>query len=48
MGGYQLNFGKPIKIEKCVVLYPSKMTYFCCGEDNAFLIIEAAGFISVN
>lgn len=48
MGGYQLNFGKPIKTEKCVVLYPSKMTDFCCGQDNVFLIGEAAGFISAS
>ncbi|WP_409012274.1 hypothetical protein [Aeromonas salmonicida] len=38
MGGYQLNFGKPIKTEKCVVLYSSKMSDFCYGQDNAFLI----------
>lgn len=41
-------FGEAIKEEKCIVLCPSKWRDFVCGEDNAFLIGEAAGFISAS
>lgn len=40
------KFGKPIKTEACMVLRPSSFYDFCCGKNNAFLIGEAAGFIS--
>lgn len=39
-------FGPPLKTEACMVLRPSAMQDICCGKDNAFLIGEAAGFIS--
>lgn len=42
--GYNLR--NPIKREACVVLRPSRFRDFCCGENGAFLIGEAAGFIS--
>lgn len=45
---HEFAFGRPFKTEKCVVLYPSKMSDFCCGKDSAFLIGEAAGFISAS
>ncbi len=34
------------KTECCLVLRPSMLNDFCTGKDNAFLIGEAAGFIS--
>lgn len=40
------HFGEPIKTEACIVLRPSSFFDLCCGKDNAFLIGEAAGFIS--
>lgn len=33
---------------KCTVLFPSRWQDFICGKDNAFLIGEAAGFISAS
>jgi flavin-dependent dehydrogenase len=42
--GFQ--FGDPMKTEACMVLRPSSFYDFCCGRNNAFLIGEAAGFIS--
>ena len=39
-------FGPPLKTEACMVLRPSAMQDICCGKDDAFLIGEAAGFIS--
>ncbi|MCY6957652.1 FAD-binding protein [Clostridium brassicae] len=42
--GFQ--FVEPMKTEACMVLRPSTFYDFCCGKDNAFLIGEAAGFIS--
>lgn len=45
-GGYQ--FGPVIKTEKCTVLYPSRGSDFVCGQEDAFLIGEAAGFISAS
>lgn len=40
------KFGEPVKTEACLVLRPSSPFSFCCGEKSAFLIGEAAGFIS--
>lgn len=45
---YSFTFGDVVKTEKCIVLCPSKMSDFRCGQDNAFLIGEAAGFISAS
>lgn len=42
--GFKL--GQPLKTEACLVLRPTGAASFCCGKDNAFLIGEAAGFIS--
>lgn len=39
-------FGPPLKTEACMVLRPSAMHDICCGKENAFLVGEAAGFIS--
>ncbi len=41
-------FDEPVKEEKCIVLCPSRWRDFVCGRDNAFLIGEAAGFISAS
>ena len=41
-----MNFGEVLRTESCLVLRPSKFNDFCTGEDNVFLIGEAAGFIS--
>jgi len=41
-----LILGKPDKTETCMVLRPSRFSDFCTGKNNAFLIGEAAGFIS--
>ena len=38
--------GSPIKTEACMVLRPRSFHDFCTGNSNAFLIGEAAGFIS--
>ena len=48
MEAFQFQFGKPVKSEKCTVLFPSRWADFVCGERNAFLIGEAAGFISAS
>ncbi len=40
------HFGIPFKTEACLALRPRKMRDFLTGEDNIFLIGEAAGFIS--
>ena len=40
------RFGTPLKTEACLVLRPSSLRDFCCGEGGVFLIGEAAGFIS--
>lgn len=42
--GFQLR--DPIKTEACLVLRPKGWNNFCLGSDGAFLIGEAAGFIS--
>lgn len=41
-----INMMDPIKTEACMVLRPKKLKHFLVGKDNAFLIGEAAGFIS--
>ncbi len=43
---YGYVFDKPLKIEACIVNRPSRPFELCCGANNAFLIGEAAGFIS--
>ena len=43
---YGFKLENPIKTEACMVLRPSNPFEFCCGKNNAFLIGEAAGFIS--
>lgn len=40
------KFSDPIKTEACIVLRPFSLGAFKTGDDNAFLIGEAAGFIS--
>lgn len=40
------RFGEVLRTEACVVLRPSSPFDFCCGDATAFLIGEAAGFIS--
>ena len=42
--GFQLD--EPLKTEACLVLRPFGPRNYCYGGDNAFLIGEAAGFIS--
>ena len=41
-------FGKPLKTEKCLVIYPNRFRDFYTGNENIFLIGEAAGFISAS
>ena len=48
MEAFHFQFSKPVKSEKCTVLFPSRWKDFVCGKDNAFLIGEAAGFISAS
>lgn len=48
MTAHGFIFGKVIKVEKCNVLYPSRWKDFVCGEKQAFLPGEAAGFISAS
>ena len=43
-----VEFGTPIKTEACLVTSPRKMKHFNLGRDGAFLIGEAAGFISAS
>ena len=46
MSGYGFRLDNPVKTEACVVLRPELPTDMFCGKDGAFLIGEAAGFIS--
>lgn len=48
MADFHFRFGVPVKSEKCTVLFPSRWADFVCGKENAFLIGEAAGFISAS
>lgn len=41
-------FGKPLKTEKCTVVYPQRWRDFHIGNEHIFLIGEAAGFISAS
>lgn len=41
-----LTLGPPERTEACQVLRPSRPASFCLGGDGAFLVGEAAGFIS--
>lgn len=41
-------FGEPHKTEKCLVIYPNRFRDFYTGNENIFLIGEAAGFISAS
>lgn len=41
-------FGPPLKTEKCSVVYPQRWRDFYVGNENIFLIGEAAGFISAS
>ena len=43
---FNFKLENPIKTEACIVLCPSTPFQFCLGKENAFLIGEAAGFIS--
>ncbi|HNW04446.1 MAG TPA: FAD-binding protein [Oscillospiraceae bacterium] len=42
--GFRLE--EPIRTQACLVSMPKRLRDFCVGEDTAFLIGEAAGFIS--
>ncbi len=42
------KFGEPIKREACLVSSPRHFADIFCGKDGAFLIGEAAGFISAS
>lgn len=41
-----LALGEPVKTEACLLSQPRKLRDFCVGADRAFLLGEAAGFIS--
>jgi len=43
---YGYRFGTPLKTEACLVLRPCGPRNHCLGTDGAFLVGEAAGFIS--
>ena len=43
---FDFDLGEPIRTEACKVLRPEHPGQIHCGRDNAFLIGEAAGFIS--
>ncbi len=42
------SFGDALKTEACLVSSPRAMKDFCTGEENIFLLGEAAGFISAS
>ena len=42
------TFGEAVKTEACLVSSPRSMKDFCTGKDRAFLVGEAAGFISAS
>lgn len=44
--GHGYRFGPPIRTEACLVSRPASPGQFCLAKDGAFLIGEAAGFIS--
>ena len=39
-------FGEAVRTEACTVMRPKSLSSFYCGKNNAFLIGEAAGFVS--
>jgi flavin-dependent dehydrogenase len=43
---FGINLSEPVKTEACLVLRPSNPLQFCVAKNNAFLVGEAAGFIS--
>lgn len=43
---YGLILGEPVRTEACLVLRPRSLSSFVCGKNGAYLIGEAAGFIS--
>ena len=43
---YGFKFGKELKTEACLVLRPTGNKSFCLGGENAFILGEAAGFIT--
>jgi len=46
VGFDQNELANPVRTEACQVFRPTGMGSFCCGKDGAFLLGEAAGFIS--
>lgn len=46
LGAYGFRLEHPTRTEACLVLRPRGWGDFCGGEDNAFLVGEAAGLIS--
>ena len=42
------SFGEAVKTEACLVSSPRTMKDFCTGDENVFLLGEAAGFISAS
>lgn len=40
------SFGEPMRTEACLVSRPTGLRSFCTGDDSAFLVGEAAGYIS--
>jgi len=45
-GKYGFRFSEPLRTEACTVFRPARLRDFVTGRDGAFLIGEAAGFIS--
>ena len=45
---FENSFGEAIKTEACLVSSPRTMKDFCTGKGSAFLVGEAAGFISAS
>ncbi len=45
-GTYGFRFTEPLRTEACTVFRPARLRDFVTGRDGAFLIGEAAGFIS--
>jgi flavin-dependent dehydrogenase len=46
LSGRGFSFGEPVKTEACLVSLPRGARDFCTGAEGAFLVGEAAGFIS--
>ena len=43
---FNVDLSNPIKTEACLVMRPRSLKHFFLGNDNAFLVGEAAGFVS--